>query len=374
MPGHHLRRQSEPRGQAGADPQSDGRTLDATDLSGTAQVTNLTNPTLEQTIIYVLPFGRFGIQMLPGGVNPGGLEFAIDADGLVSYDDSLEEFVLTGAGTSTIEIVGHEVTVDSTHLDVAVWVFGVGAAFGPQFITRHLPIGEFILRVESGGLMHSVEPGLFIKVEADGSLVYPFEFDGTALAGLGTNALVALPFPMTVDAEISTSSVLLGANPNLFVASGASETFALPVGDFLIFASPGGGLGSVFVTRDGCDSIDFFFGSGQTISVTCGVISVTIDIKPGSDPNSVNICAGGGIVTVAVLSTDTFDATTIDPDSARLAETDVRTVGKSNKQLAHEEDVDGDGLLDLVMQFPTVDLALILDVTDTEAVAGTGRT
>ena len=111
-------------------------------------------------------------------------------------------------------------------------------------------------------------------------------------------------------------------------------------------------------------------GIAQTMTVAVNlaptVVPVTIDIKPGSDPNSINLCTGGN-VTVAVLTTDDFDATTIDPDTATLADADVRMAGKSGKLMAHEEDVDGDGDVDLVMQFATVNLAMLLGSVDTTA-------
>lgn len=100
---------------------------------------------------------------------------------------------------------------------------------------------------------------------------------------------------------------------------------------------------------------------------------VEIDIKPGSDPNSINLCTSG-IVSVAILTTSVadgdasdFDATTVDADTATLADQDVRTVGKSNKLMSRIEDVDGDGDLDQVLQFETINLALTLDITDTTA-------
>ena len=45
---------------------------------------------------------------------------------------------------------------------------------------------------------------------------------------------------------------------------------------------------------------------------------VTVDIKPGTFPNSINL-GSNGVVPVAILSTDTFDATTVDPRSVTLA-------------------------------------------------------
>ncbi len=50
-----------------------------------------------------------------------------------------------------------------------------------------------------------------------------------------------------------------------------------------------------------------------------GSVKVTIrDIKPGSFPNSINVGAGGN-VPVAIFSSSTFDATTVDPTTVTLA-------------------------------------------------------
>jgi hypothetical protein len=82
---------------------------------------------------------------------------------------------------------------------------------------------------------------------------------------------------------------------------------------------------------------------------------VNIDIKPGSDPNSINL-GSKGVIPVAILSSDIFDATQVDPDTVSLAGAGVAVRGKGNKSLAHQEDVNGDGLLDLVVQLETENL------------------
>jgi hypothetical protein len=85
-------------------------------------------------------------------------------------------------------------------------------------------------------------------------------------------------------------------------------------------------------------------------------VDVTIDIKPGSDTNPINLKSKGK-VPVAILSVDGFDATDVDPDTVILA-------GASAVKSA-AKDVNGDGAPDLVLHFNTQDLNL--DNASTEA-------
>jgi len=78
---------------------------------------------------------------------------------------------------------------------------------------------------------------------------------------------------------------------------------------------------------------------------------VEIDIKPGSDPNPINQ-GSNGLIPVAIFSSPEFDATQVDPTSVSLAGASVAVRGKG-KSMAHEEDVNGDGLVDLVVQVET---------------------
>jgi hypothetical protein len=96
------------------------------------------------------------------------------------------------------------------------------------------------------------------------------------------------------------------------------------------------------------------------------VIPVDVDIKPGSDENSINLCSNGA-VPVAILGSDTFDVNDINTDSLRLADAAVKVVGKKDKSLCSVEDVDLDGYDDLVCHFNTTELGDMLDGTSTSA-------
>ena len=104
-----------------------------------------------------------------------------------------------------------------------------------------------------------------------------------------------------------------------------------------------------------------------------GEIPVHIDIKPGSCPNPLNL-QSKGVLPVAVLGTEDFDVSTIDPATIRLA----LAVGEGEPYViplrwAYEDvatpfegelcdchDLNGDGYLDLTLKFDTQDVVNIL--------------
>ncbi len=109
----------------------------------------------------------------------------------------------------------------------------------------------------------------------------------------------------------------------------------------------------------------------------CKVIEVKINIKPGSDPNSINLCSGGA-TPVIIFGSENFDVTTIDPNQLSLGTASVKTVGKSGRYLCSIEDVgapdDGffdsfnpnpDGHDDMICHFVTTDM----DAEDTSETA-----
>ena len=110
---------------------------------------------------------------------------------------------------------------------------------------------------------------------------------------------------------------------------------------------------------------DFVFSGGvagdvffDNIELRVAVLEVSIDIKPGSDPNSINL-GSSGVIPVAILSSADFDAVAeINPDTISLAGARVKMVGKSNKLLCHAEDVNADALADLVCKVETAEFMI----------------
>jgi len=120
----------------------------------------------------------------------------------------------------------------------------------------------------------------------------------------------------------------------------------------------------------------FFFRNNTAEIVIIGSLTVleriisiseplALDIKPGSDPNSINCNNDQGVITVAILTTDDFDATTVDHTTVTFegaSETHVNR--RSGEARRHEEDVDGDGDTDLVLHFRLGDTTLTCGSTE----------
>ena len=80
-----------------------------------------------------------------------------------------------------------------------------------------------------------------------------------------------------------------------------------------------------------------------------------IDVKPGSNPNSINLNSKGIVPAALLLSSADYKGIYLDPDSVKLA-------GASPVKWAIE-DVNGDGILDQIFFFKTQDLNLTENTT-----------
>lgn len=91
---------------------------------------------------------------------------------------------------------------------------------------------------------------------------------------------------------------------------------------------------------------------------------ISIDVKPGSDPNAINCSRPKGVIPVAILSERGsaakrgFDARTVDASTVRFGPGDAKA------QMGHLEDVNDDGALDMVLYFPAADTGIVCGATE----------
>jgi parallel beta-helix repeat protein len=110
-------------------------------------------------------------------------------------------------------------------------------------------------------------------------------------------------------------------------------------------------------------------------------IMVLIDIKPGGDPNSLMCYNEKGVITVAILTSPEFDATTVDHTTVTFeGASEIHVDNRSGEPTRHEKDVDRDGDTDLVFHFRLGDTNLTCESTagtlrgetlDDQAIKGT---
>lgn len=99
-------------------------------------------------------------------------------------------------------------------------------------------------------------------------------------------------------------------------------------------------------------------GGGTTAVQVCLIVPVGVDIKPGSDPNSIRLSPkvqGNANIAVAIFGSATFAAGAVDVATITLGDgagTDTPVMQRPNgTYYASTSDVNGDGWLDLVVHF-----------------------
>ena len=175
---------------------------------------------------------------------------------------------------------------------------------------------------------------------------------GFPLAPPGLSVTLPLPNPMIAGALLNLYKV----DPSTGQLVPEMNVFGLPATGNV----NSDGLSATFIGVAGLSTV---------VGLIPEALNVHVDIKPGDGANAINLKSRGSLP-VAILSTSTFDARTIDISFIRIAGAPVRTKPNGQPMFSYQ-DVNGDGLLDLVVQIDTEQLEITSNDTQANLTART---
>ena len=230
----------------------------------------------------------------------------------------------------------------------------------PPFV-RELVVGLLVALLMTLSSVHAVQA-------APGDLDPTFDSDGRVTTDFAGNSDVAFALAIQADGKLVVAGrawtgtdydfALARYNPDgsldptfdfdglatTAFPGGSAEAFALAIqADGKLVAAGGAVIG---------DGLDFALARYQGSGLS-SELQVTIDIKPGGFPNSINP-KSRGVTPVAILTTATFNATTVKPSTVRFGATGTEAAPVKSAL----EDVDRDGDIDMILHFSTQSLGI----------------
>jgi hypothetical protein len=156
---------------------------------------------------------------------------------------------------------------------------------------------------------------------------------------------------------ISVDSLFMYSEP---CPPGGEPCSTIDMVNFLSFNLVNTGTGEYGEPTARADTADCMYVQFEATITWEKAPEVTIDIKPGSDRNPFNCkMKGKGVIPVAILTTEDFDAMNVDCATVRFGPAGAyETHGK-----CHYEDVDKDGDTDLVFHFRLYETGLTCEDT-----------
>jgi len=302
------------------------------------------------------------------GAGTSNLTSAGSSDMFVSKLDSSGNFVWAKSMGGTSDDYGYGIVLDTSGNIYTTGSFSGTADFDPGagasnltsegltniFVSKLDSSGNFVWAKSMGGTDY--DDGLGIAVDSSRNVYTTGSFEGTADfdPGAGTSNLTSAGLP-----DIFVSKLDSSGN---FVWAKSMGAASYDYGFGIVLDSSG----NVYMSGSFEGTADFDPGPGTSNLTSAGsndifvskleassnqVIQVSIDIKPGSLSNPINP-KSLGTIPIAILSTPDFDASLeVDKTSLTFGRTgDEHSLVFCNK---NGEDVNDDGLLDLVCHFKT---------------------
>jgi len=157
---------------------------------------------------------------------------------------------------------------------------------------------------------------------------------------------------------IDPYGIAVAPDGSIFVADAARVIEVNPLsGEQALLAAVGGGATGITIVRAACN--DRFDNDGDGLAdypddPDCPDVNgaselLAIDIKPGTNPASINL-RSHGVVPVAILGSPTFDVTRVDSSTLAFGPNSARP---AHRALGKLKDVNGDLFPDLISQYRT---------------------
>jgi uncharacterized delta-60 repeat protein len=319
-------------------------------------------------------FGASGKAVFPGG---GAFELALTSTGKIIVGGATGFFPF-GASDFLILRLNADGSLDSS--------FGSGGKVSTDFGASETLFGIAVApdgKVSAAGTTRGASSGDFAvaRYNADGSLDPSFGSGGrvaTDVAGgddIGVGVVVQADGGTAV-AGTAVSSATTSFAVVRYTATGALDpafgsggktfaTFGNPTNNaWDLAAQPDGKLVVVGGTADFSRGISDFAVARFLGSPTA--IEVSVDVKPDSTDNVVPL-QSGGVIPVAILTTDAFNAASVDPASVCFGSASDPSKRDCTEKhgTGHLEDVNGDLRPDLLLHYETQETGIAPG--DTEA-------
>lgn len=279
----------------------------------------------------------------------------LNNSGHIVFSTGSQLFLYDGSAINPIPTGNNFISIGTPQLNNQGQIAFLGITASPHRADMFIFSGNTILHLSNDPSLKITDVNGSPSINESGQVLFLantttsannlFLFDGSTTVNLTTT--LGLPAPQPFGA----SAVALNNNDQIaFITTpspGFNDLWFLENGQVFKITSQGQGMGGLYIN----DNTEIVFSASDTgetdVFLAIPGEAVVIDINPKQFPNRVNPMSRN--IKVAIMSTDSFDATTVDTASIRFGASGLEASSKKSRL----RDLNRDGLPDLLAWFDT---------------------